>query len=355
MRGCWLVILAFLTACAAPAEQLVSPPADAEAPASGLWRFGEAAPALREASCPAGTPYETFQPIDFNAQPLGADEAAAISRRVPEGARLTGSWRLSSSNPNFGGISGLAILPDNRLLAVTDTGAWISLRLVSGEPVAAEMGYLRGAGGRLLRGKAESDAEGLIWRDGIALVSFEQDHRIKAYDLSGCGSAARGVPVASLPDRVAGNKVHPNLGAEGLTLTADGQLLFAYEAPIAGGSPLGTLTAAGEAYWTGETLGNPRGYALTGLESFALPGRAEMRVTLFRSYDPFRGARVILRWAEGEAGQISLSRPVLTDNFEGLAVEPAGVDRVRVWIVSDDNFSASQETLLFRFEITLPP
>ena len=355
MPRCLLFVLAGLMACTAPAERAESLATPPVTPAGGLWHFEQAAPALREASCPAGTLRETFLALEFSAEPLLPDEALAISRRLPDGAYLTGSWRLSSPDPNFGGLSGLAILPDDKLLGVTDAGAWVKLHLDAGEPVFAEIAYLRGADGRFLSGKVRSHAEGLAWRDGIALVSFEQDHRIKAYNLSGCGSAARGVRIAALPDSVMGRRVHPNRGAEGLTLTPGGQLLFGYEAPADAGSPLGTLTAEAEAVWTGEGLGNPGGYALTGLESLALPGGREVRLTLFRSYNPVRGARVILRWGEGESGQISLSRPVLTDNFEGLAVEAVDANRIRVWIVSDDNFSAQQQTLLYRFEIALAP
>jgi hypothetical protein len=39
------------------------------------------------------------------------------------------------------------------------------------------------------------------------------------------------------------------------------------------------------------------------------------------------------------------------DNFEGLAVERRPDGAVRIYIVSDDNFSSSQRTLLMVFEL----
>jgi hypothetical protein len=37
------------------------------------------------------------------------------------------------------------------------------------------------------------------------------------------------------------------------------------------------------------------------------------------------------------------------DNFEGIAALDGEDGRTTVWIVSDDNFSAAQKTLLYRF------
>ena len=46
----------------------------------------------------------------------------------------------------------------------------------------------------------------------------------------------------------------------------------------------------------------------------------------------------------------TLLPPLSVDNFEGLAVREEG-GRTFLYIVSDDNFSGSQRTLLMKFEV----
>ena len=47
-----------------------------------------------------------------------------------------------------------------------------------------------------------------------------------------------------------------------------------------------------------------------------------------------------------------LSRPLPSDNYEGLAIVPeAQSDRVALWLISDDNSSAFQRTLLLRLSL----
>ena len=74
---------------------------------------------------------------------------------------------------------------------------------------------------------------------------------------------------------------------------------------------------------------------------------------LFRSYSPRTGNAAELtalpQW--GEAMHLAALHPPLSvDNFEGLAVrEEEG--RTFLYIVSDDNFSSGQRTLLMKFEV----
>ena len=53
---------------------------------------------------------------------------------------------------------------------------------------------------------------------------------------------------------------------------------------------------------------------------------------------------------DGASQDIATFRaPLSGDNFEGLAVRQEG-EKTFLYIVSDDNFSASQRTLLMKFE-----
>jgi hypothetical protein len=53
--------------------------------------------------------------------------------------------------------------------------------------------------------------------------------------------------------------------------------------------------------------------------------------------------------------KLAAMNPLVTmDNFEGVAARRMPDGRVRLYIVSDDNFSASQRTLLMIFEVADP-
>lgn len=350
--------LLLLTTCASPdagmtaraEEPVVVLIGSGLAPAD-LWSFETAAPALRAASCAAhdGAP-APFTQIGFAAAPLSPDQTGELAKRLPEGASLAGAWELTSDDPNFGGLSGLAA-GEGGLLAVTDAGAWVSINLIEGKPSAAAIAYMRAEDGTFLSGKLQNDAEDVAWRGGVALVSFERDFRIEAFDLGGCGAAARAVRVASLPAEYASRQIPENSGPEALALTPEGHIRFGYEGASNSISPIGTIGADGSASWTGEEAFNPKGFALVSLAAAPLSTGGYRNIYLYRAFDPIRGARSVLAWGGGDQ-RISLSRPILTDNFEGLAAEVLPDGRLRLWIVSDNNFNKMQRNLLYAFDVT---
>jgi hypothetical protein len=343
-------LLALVT-CAAPGAASVSSVPQA-APKDSSFFYESAAPEIRTKSCAAHTGNPApFTPIGLLATPLTDTQTAALAKRLPSGASLAGSWELTSDDPNFGGLSGLALAEGN-LLAVTDAGGWVALGLVEGAPASATIAYMKAADGRFLSGKGENDAEGLAWREGLAFVSYERDFRVEAFDLGGCGSAARAARVAALPGDFGGKPVDPNTGPEALALTPEGALVFGYEGAADAASPIGQVLADGTGRWTGRLAENPKGFALVAMDIVRLPSGEAREITLYRAFDPLRGARSVLVWGAGEGQRLTLSRPVLTDNFEGLAAEVLPDGRLRLWIVSDDNFSKLQRTLLYAFDVS---
>ena len=357
-----LMALVLMTACVAPAE---APPVHSPAisgtirDSSGqvqdrLWRFADHTDRLRDTSCPPGTRHLDPLEIALTATPVSLGEDSQIARRIPQTVSIAGAWQLSSSHANFGGLSGLALIPEAEgggLLAVTDAGAFVWIDLEDGAPASARLAYMQGLDGSQYTGKSEGDAEGLVYQDGLALVSFERDFRIEAFAVAACGGNALGAPVAALPDRYGNRSVDENQGPEALFLTPDGVLGFGYEGML-GTSPLGRVLADGTAEWTGETAPTPMAHGLVGMEQVAMPDGSLRTLQLFRAWDPLQGNRIRLVWGEGEEESLSLARPLLVDNFEGIAAEATG-SGLRVWIVSDDNFSARQRTLLYVFDIAL--
>ena len=73
---------------------------------------------------------------------------------------------------------------------------------------------------------------------------------------------------------------------------------------------------------------------------------------LLRAYDEVRGVRVSLQIVD--AGKIvahmDVAAPLSVDNFEGLAVVQRPDGGFRFYLMSDDNASPSQRTLLLAFD-----
>ncbi len=348
-------LLLAASACAAPAEEALPTAArTVTANAPDLWNFGAEADSIRATSCNTDDdPAHGMLPVALTVEALNAKQRDVLATRLPKGASLAGAWELTSADPNFGGLSGLAAEDETSLLAITDSGGWVRLSLNGGAPSTATIGYMRGADGAFLSGKGANDAEGLTMRDGIALVSFERNFRIEAFAVGTCGASAKAVEIAALPTAYGGKAIDENEGPEAIDLRPDGQLRFAFEGASGSVSPIGRVLGGGKAEWTGATAANPSGFALVATETVALPGGGEREISLFRAFDPLRGARSVLVWGPDADDQITLSRPVMTDNFEGLAAQVLASGEVRLWIVSDNNFSKLQRNLIYAFDISL--
>lgn len=337
-----------MAACAAPdvAEQ---PANDVTVTTSApeLWEFETAAPALTLASCPEGTAFERAQSITITATEIDKGPADAQAEQL-KGVTFAGAWHLTADDPNFGGLSGLETLRSGSLIAISDAGAWVWIGIDpdTGTPDGiGSIGYMKGADGKFLSGKREGDAEGLAFKDGIALVSFERDHRIEAFDLEGCGVGALAAPVVSFPPRILGKKIPDNRGAEALAI--DLQLFAGFEMKTNDGSPRGEVMTDGS---LANVLSTEMGqaFALTGSD-FNEWGS----VDVYRAYDPVRGNRIKIEVRNPDFIQASalIKAPLPVDNFEGIAFGNSPSGATRIWLISDNNFNDNQRTLLFAFDL----
>jgi len=351
-RSSLLASIALLTTCAAqpklPDAPLVAVPAGPDA-----WTLDTAASTLKEQSCPTGIAYAAPSTITVAATPITLGPDDEVAARLPDGVTFAGGWHLTSDNAAFGGLSDIALDKDGNLLTVVDDGAFVWIDLKDGVPAGTgKLAYMRGANGDLLQGKALGDAEGLAIRDGLAVVSFERTHRVSAFALDACGAAARESIISALPDTFAGRLVDENSGAEALTVTPEGHIVFGFETVENGVSPLGAVTGPDQSGWTGEMAPNPDGYAFVALDTVKA-GAGEETYWLFRSWDPIRGSRNVLSWGKN-GDSILITRPLAADNYEGVTAVDLGNGVTRVWIVSDDNFNPKQRTLLLAFDIAAP-
>ena len=318
------------------------------APSPAEARGNDGFAALRAASCPDPSAFITPQSIDLTVTPIIPD---SLDGTAVNGLTFAGAWHLTSDDPNFGGLSGLAVHPKDHLLAISDNGAFIWISMLGNAPSGfAAKSFMRGANGDPIDGKNDADAEGLALIDGLALVSFERNHRVAAFDLGNCGAAARAASVTqipSLPDGL-GRAIPGNQGAEALVLSADNKLLAGLELKSKQGAPI--VQIGPEESQLQQYLPRPSGKRLVGLDDFG-----GTLFALFRSYSPLTGNENIIHAHYPGAPEpveiAALKRPFPVDNFEGITAARLPDGTVRLYIISDDNFSDRQRTLLMAFDV----
>ena len=344
MRSILLVLALFTAACTGAAVQPAAQESDAT-----VWSYATWAADLRAQSCPDAA---AFTPApDLPLRVIEAERSPEDARtKNLDGLTLAGAWQLESEDSEFGGLSGLDVLSADTLLAVTDDGkfVWLGIDPQTGAPNGTgSIAYMRDRNGKIFPNKRSADAEDLAVRDGIAFVSFEQNHRIYAYDLATCGSAARAAMVINLDKVVDRRVLENNRGAEALAFAED-TLKVGFETRRGKGSPLGTVRVDGTLADLDRTE-QPNLYFLTGMDSLD-----DLTATVMRAYDPIRRSRANLSVKRDgvDIASANLRTPLPVDNFESVAIGTGPAGNTRIWLISDDNFSNDQRTLLLALDLT---
>jgi hypothetical protein len=299
--------------------------------------------------------------VESRALPLSrADPALDRVGRL----KFLGAIRLESGDTRFGGISGMLWEPGcRRLLAVSDAGTWFLLepREVDGrlEGIAAAwIAPVLGPDGRPPISKRAADAEALARTpDGATWVFYEQSHRGERFaGLSGCRPESLGVA----PDRrwvPPGSELWPENGGMEAVASGEAGLLMVLEGvPGEAGGMLG-LAGGPDGPIARFTWAGPTGFQPTAMEPLEAGG--DTMLVLHRRFTPLQGVSAILMEgaigapASGKVEPKEIARfaaPLLVDNMEALAVRREG-ERRFVYLASDDNFNALQQTLLLKFEL----
>lgn len=305
------------------------------------------APAVRAAG---------VEEIPLYAAPIPFDETSA-GRTTAGMLAWRGGLLLGSADRRFGGWSDLWVSPDAaRLVAISDNGWTLDARIAFDGTLRglshAKLGRLTGPDGKVLEGPA-ADAEGLArLPDGGFAVGFERQHRILVYPPSEPPFARRPRAIA-LPPAVAA--APRNGGIEALALLPDGRFLFLVEDLVEDGAHVGFAGGAGG--WTKIGYRAAPGFVPVGACTLA----GGDTVVLERSFSFFGGfgTRVVRvaagAWQAGAAVEgIELARlrpPLAVDNYEGIATTQASDGSDLLWLLSDDNYSFLQRTLLAVFAI----
>ena len=269
---------------------------------------------------------------------------------------LLSAFQLTSKDKRFGGLSGLSVGRDGRLYAVSDQGYWLSASmLLDPDGALKDLVDWRIApiltttklpvSGRLRDAEALAQA-----RDGSFLVAFEGLHRIWRY--SPPPKTFESTPVSvQIPSAVA--QAPSNGGIEALATLADGRLLIIAEELE---NPDSSVKAwvLDDGQFTELSYLPAKGFRVT---DCAALNNGDVLV-LERRYVPFgilsaRLTRVkagSLRAGAKLAGKelLKLEQPLAVENFEGIAVQQTS-NGTMIFIVSDDNYSSFQQTLLLQF------
>jgi hypothetical protein len=290
--------------------------------------------------------------------PLALDESDRERTKVGALTFLK-AWELRSENSDFGGISALVVTDEKRFLAVSDAGTLIGFTLGQADRMDDSfIAALPGAVGanvdyrdRDSEGMAYDPASGRIW------VSYEARHAVRRFSPSlGRVDGTRRLTFTK------GWKA--NGGVEAIARLRDGRfLLFSETHQRADGSNSAYLYS-GDPVEPGSQATPfgyraPEGYSPT--DATLLPdGRLLMLNRRISFPNGFTAKLAILDPTEITADKAiapkviaTLAPPLLVDNMEGLAITQED-GRIIVWMISDDNFTALQRTILMKFALNLP-
>ncbi|MGZ8996430.1 MAG: esterase-like activity of phytase family protein [Rhodospirillales bacterium] len=287
----------------------------------------------------------TARPVPLNSQ----DESIRSVGKL----RYRGGLALSAAEPHFGGLSGLIVSPDGATFdAISDMGYRLSGTLgydSSGDLASigkVRMGPLLAPDGTPTVGKLRGDAESIAPDNrGGYFIGFEQDHRLWRYP-----SLTVRPSQVEAPGELA--KAPANGGLEALARLGDGRTLALTEQLAVRGGTRGWLGRPG--YWKPLTLAADGGFAATAAAT--LPDGDVL--VLQRRFPPV-GARVVRIDAaairpgatlEGEE-LARLEGTDTVDNMEGIDARKGANGETLLYLLSDDNFSPLQQTLLMMFEL----
>ena len=285
--------------------------------------------------------------IAVHAAPVPLSPAFPTAKALGAFAYAGGVELTSADTARLHGLSDLKIWPDGRLLSIGDEGDVFEARIVLDEAgrlagvTEGKLYPLTGEDGQPLsaRGKREADSEGVAELvDGDRLVSLERDDRILLYPATGGPPRRAPSPNVVFPE---------NLGMEALAQDpASGP-----DAYLVGGE------ASGQTWVCRLSAGCQDSFLVAKDEDFGLTALAPLpgggRAYLLRAFSVLKGVRIILRVTGPDGAtlnELKLSAPYTVDNFEGLAALPQPDGSIRFYLISDDNFSKLQRTLLLAFD-----
>jgi hypothetical protein len=302
--------------------------------------------------------------IEVKARPLPYFDSRDHQRLRFGALEYRSGLALTSPFPGFGGLSGLRLDPKGeRFIAISDKGAWFTGRIVySGRSMVGlddvEAAPLLGPDGRPITARGWYDSESIAQDGSFVYIGLERVNQVLRYDFSKGFTRARSeiVPLPAAARRLPNNK-----GLEALVFVPKGL-------PLAG-----TLIAISERGL--DANGNLIAFLVGGPS----PGQFSVRRTddfdvsdavllpsgdllvLERKFSLFSGVGIRIRRIRlaAIAPGALVDGPTIfaadlgqeIDNLEGIDAHVTPEGDTVLTMVSDDNFSLIQRTLLLQFTL----
>ena len=300
--------------------------------------------------------------VEIKARLVDTFKVGEPDRRVFGALAFRGGLDLTSSFAEFGGLSSLRMRPDGEhFIAISDKGRWLTGRILydGARPVGiaeARMAPMLAADGRPLAAQGWYDSEALAEDEGVLYVGIERVNRIVRFDFARHGLLARAEPVAVPPGLAA---LPYNKGVEALVRVPKGLPLAGALIAISerGLDRAGNLKAF--------LIGGPKpgAFAIRRSDDFDVSDATRLPsgdlLVLERRFNWTSGVAIRLRriaLASLAPGAL-VDGPVLLaadmgyqiDNMEGIDVHRTAAGETVLTLISDDNFSPIQRTLLLQF------
>ncbi|WP_324697536.1 esterase-like activity of phytase family protein [Novosphingobium aerophilum] len=270
-------------------------------------------------------------------------------------------WLARSRTHSFGSYSSLLLRPGGMMLALSDSGDYLEFRAPGESQADSRIGELALSA---QPEKADRDVESAT-QDDKGTIWLGLEGRNAIYRMG----ADYGIEARVRPPVMADWGV--NSGPEAMTRLQDGRFVLLregyvdwsdhlHEAALFAGDPTakgprGESAGEGQAF----TLDAPTGFSPTDMVQmpdgrllilmrrliWPMPQRFAGRIAIG---DP-RTIRPGGVWKVREVARLSSDLPI--DNFEGIAIAPRKDGRLTVWLISDDNFSPLQRTLLWKLSV----
>ena len=302
--------------------------------------------------------------IDVNARPISSFDPRDRSH-VRFGAL---EWRsglvLTSPFRGFGGLSAIRLdAKGERFISLSDKGSWFTGRIVYRDRemtglADVEAAPMIGPDGRPITARGWFDSEGLALDGSIAYVALERVNEVLRFDFSKGFIRARGEVVA-MPPLV--KKLPYNKGIEGLVFVPKGRPLAGTLIVFSerGLDPEGNLIA----FLVGGPT--PGQFAIRRANNFDISDAALLPsgdlLILERKFSWLAGVGIRIRripLAQVAPGALVDGPSIFeadlgqeVDNMEGIDAHVTPEGDTVLTLVSDDNFSLLQRTLLLQFTL----
>jgi hypothetical protein len=303
-------------------------------------------------------------PIEVNARPIPSFDTRDRGRTRFGALDYRSGLILTSRFRGFGGVSGWRLdTKGERFISMSDKGTWFTGRIVyNGREMTGladvEAAPMLGADGKPITARGWFDSEAIALDGPLVYIGLERVNQILKFDFSKGGTRSRGEVIAVPP---AMRKLPYNKGLESLAVVPKGL-------PLAG-----TLIAISERGLDGDgniigfLIGGPQpgDFAVRRSNNFDISDAVVLRdgdlLILERKFSLLTGVGIRIRRIALKSIQrgATVDGPSIfeadlgheVDNMEGIDAHVAPEGDTVLTMVSDDNFSMIQRTLLLQFTL----